>query len=186
MRHRPRSSNLLEELAGDPRIVIFRSPSRYARWKGAWRLALCMLWIACVAYTLGSDAVLRNSRPGYFMTALYLVPAGLAILYTLPLLWSRRSVIIDRAEGTISETFRSPFKTRTVQYRLDWVRCVRLTYWNDDKTTWYVGVDVGSDHRIQMGDTPRQADARHLCERLSQVLGVPLRDQSAEVMSSAS
>lgn len=143
-------------------------------------LLLSMLWILGVVYTLGADAVLSNSRPMYFLTALYSLPGIVGILLHLWILWTRRTIIIHRTEGTITETTRSPFRSRTVQYRLEWVRCVQLTYWIDSKTIWFVGIDVGGDHRIQLGSTSRQADARHLSDRVSQVLGVPLRDQSAE------
>jgi hypothetical protein len=179
-----KSPDLHEELRGDSREVVFRSPSRYARRMGAMWLLVSMLWLGGVLYTLGAEAVRKHSPLLYVMTAVYSLPGVVSILMHLGILWTRRTVVINRAEETITETTRSPFKTRTVQYRLAWVRCVQLTYWIDRKTTWYVGIDVGNNHRVQLGYTPREADARHLSDQLAQFLGVPLRDQAAEATAS--
>lgn len=180
--HRPRSFSLLEELPGNSPDVIFRGPSRYARSAGAGYILLCLIWIAA-AFLMIDPAARRTPVGSYIMAAVLSLPALIVIGVHLEMLWTRRSVIIHRREGILSDTTRTPFRSRTMEYRLGSVRAVHLTYWNDARTVWYVGIEVAGDERILMGTTRREADARHLGNRVAQVLGVPLKDQAARALA---
>lgn len=190
--HRPRSFNLFEELEDDPDLgpepssVVFRYPSRYARWAGVGLVFPCLLWIVGVLLFARSQSKEANSRIDwlaiYAFVILFALPALVAILAFLGNLWVRRSVIIDPLERTLSVTTRRPFRAITHYHPLDTAMFVHLTRSPEEEgpATWLVDIELMGDVWISLGIASREEDARKLGRRAAAALGVPLREKPAE------
>ena len=183
----PQSYFLFEETVGDE--VVFRYPSRYARFAGVERIFLYLVGISAIFafarfYARTTPADMFDRWALYGAAFVLSIPAIECIRALLMLLWTRRAVVLHPGRRTISDLTRTPFRERIRHYPLESVKAVLILR---EDNHWTVTIELLDDTLLYLGCAQEKENVRALARRAAAHLGVAVREPAgtAEPTSSA-
>jgi hypothetical protein len=164
----------------EPTRVLLCAPSRHACAGGLRRIAACLPLLICPIFILILGTFLPH--PGYRSLL-----AGMALLLALPvlpcairllqLLWTRREVVLDLRERTVTESIRSPWRTVNRWCTFDHVRCVRVArdVSPENEPPWSLSLELIGGAEVPLSRAFRTDEALTLAARAADLLNVRVR-----------